>query len=361
MPPARVVRTTVVERSDEVGAVGGTPSRYRHLIEHIQDAVAEFELRGNDPVVRRVNGAFVETFGYDRDAVRGESLNDLIVPAWRAGEARELDVRTAAGEVNYRRVKRETAGGLREFLYRGVPFADETARVDGFAVYTDLTEITRHERRLQVMNRVLRHNLRNDVNVVLGNATSLLDGLDDPAARTEALRSVVEAGRRLTTLADEASAIDRALNAPADDAAVDLVPVVHEVVAEARREFPRATLRTALPDALAVRATDHLAVAVESLVDNAVRHNPADSPRVWVRADAAETDGWADLRIEDDGPQIPADERRVVAGDAEITQVHHGSGLGLWVVKWVTESFGGEVSFEESDAGGNSVRLRLPR
>jgi PAS domain S-box-containing protein len=350
-----VARTTVVERT------GSGTSRYRHLVEHIGDAVVEFELRDGEPVVASVNGAFVETFGHDAAAARGESLNDLIVPEWLAAEARELDARTAAGEVNYRRVKRTTTSGLREFLYRGVPFVDESTRVDGFAVYTDLTAITRHERRLQVMNRVLRHNLRNEVNVVLGHAASLRDGVADPAARDEALRSVAEAGRRLAALADEASAIDRVLDAPVDDAAVDLVPVVREAVADVRRRFPSATVRTDLPDTLAVRATDHLAVAVDSLVDNAARHNPAETPRVWVRASAAATDGWADLRIEDDGPRIPADERRVVTGDAEITQVHHGSGLGLWVVKWVTESFGGEVAFEERAGGGNSVRLRLPR
>jgi len=54
-------------------------------------------------------------------------------------------------------------------------------------------------------------------------------------------------------------------------------------------------------------------------------------------------------------------EREVVAGDAEITPTRHGSGLGLWLVKWTVENIGGEVAFETSDLGGNAVRLRLPR
>lgn len=342
------------------GDVEGVEPRYRYLVEHIQDAVVEFEFQDGEPLVRSANPAFVDTFGYERD-LHGASLNDLIVPAWCVKEARSLDQRTAAGEVNYRRVKRETTSGLREFLYRGVPLSSAATRADGIAVYTDLTDIVRHERRLAVMNRVLRHDLRNAVNVIAGHAASLRDGVDDPDAHAEAVESVTAAAQRLETLADEASAIERALTTSVEDPTVDCVPVLRDIVADARRQFSDASFRTDLPDTLSVRATDHVGVAVESLVDNAVRHNPTSSPVVRLRATAADLDGWANVFVEDNGPPIPVDERQVVLGDAEITPVQHGSGLGLWVVKWVTESFGGEVSFEESSLGGNAVRLRLPR
>jgi nitrogen fixation/metabolism regulation signal transduction histidine kinase len=51
----------------------------------------------------------------------------------------------------------------------------------------------------------------------------------------------------------------------------------------------------------------------------------------------------------------------VITGEAEITQTHHGRGLGLWLVKWTVERSGGQLSFGESDIGGNCVRLRLRR
>ena len=51
----------------------------------------------------------------------------------------------------------------------------------------------------------------------------------------------------------------------------------------------------------------------------------------------------------------------MIAGDTEPTRVHHGSGLGLWLVKCVAEGYGGELSFKESEYGGNLVQIRLPR
>jgi PAS domain S-box-containing protein len=333
-----------------------------HLIEHIQDAVVEFELVDGDPIVRDVNRSFVGVFGYDRAEIIDARLNEFIVPEWLSGEARTLDERTASGEVNYRRVQRETTDGLREFLYRGVPYDGASDRTDGFAVYTDLTEVTRTERRLQVLNRVLRHNLRNTVNSITGNTALLLERLEggtDGAALTAAIES---SARDLEKLVEEATAIQRTLNADVpEDHTLDCVPLIRDAVCEFREAHPDATIGTDLPDRTVVRATARLQVAVEALIENAIVHNPAHAPAVSVRVESVGSDGWVDVVVADDGPEIPAAEREVITGDAEITPTRHGSGLGLWLVKWTVEGFGGEVAFGASDLGGNAVRLRLPR
>jgi len=349
----------VDEHTEPAG--GDAANRYAHLIEHIQDAVVEFELVGGEPVVRRVNEAFVDSFGYERDAVLDDPLNEWIVPEWLSEEARALDQRTTAGEINYQRVRRETAGGLREFLYRGIPYAGRDAATDGFAVYTDLTDLTRTERRLEVMNRVLQHNLRNKANIVLAYTTELLAAFDEQhARRTEAAARIEGAARDLETLTEEAADINSVLDSTADGRTTDCVPLIRDVVDEHRRNWPAATVETDLPESLVVRASRRLRFAVDALVENALEHNPSAEPRVRVRAARADSDGWTTIHVDDDGPPIPADERDVVTGDGDITATRHGSGLGLWLAKWTTELFGGELTFAASDLGGNSVRLRLP-
>jgi PAS domain S-box-containing protein len=341
---------------------GTTP--YDHLIEYVQDSVVEFELVDGEPVVRDVNAAFVETFGYGCDDIVGEPLNDWIVPEWLAGEADTLDSRTAAGEINRRRVKRETATGLREFLYRGIPYHEDdgTAGLDGFAVYTDITDLTRTEHRLQVLNRVLRHNLRNESNVILGHTARLLDQFDGaPAAAVGAAATIEKAAASLETLIHEADEIDSLLSAPEEDpGGIDCVPVVYDAVTDHRQAAPAADIDADLPDRMVVRGDDHLGEAVRGLIDNAIEHNPADEPFVAVSVTALEP-GWAAVRVADDGPLIADNERAVVTGEAEPTRTRHGSGLGLWLVKWVAERYGGELSFAESEYGGNVVQIRLPR
>ncbi|WP_435073668.1 ATP-binding protein [Halorubrum sp. HHNYT27] len=343
--------------------------RYRHLIEHVQDAVVEFELVDQEPIVVSVNRSFVDVFGYDADAIRGQPLNEWVVPDWKIAEARGLDANTSSGEINYQEVTRETANGLREFLYRGIPYEDGVGS-GGFAVYTDLTEIARNERRLKVLNRILRHNLRNNANIVAGHTTRLLAEFDEPDAATiESAATVERAARELERLAEEAGHIRRILQRTTDETVdIDVGTVVRTVVDEHRRRSPNAVIDVTVDDGETVLADDRLRYAIDGLVDNAIEHNPSEAPRVHVRLDdptdepdatAAE---WAVLHVEDDGPRIPLNERDVIQDDEAISPTYHGSGLGLWLTELTVEAFGGELSFGVSDdLGGNDVSIRLRR
>ena len=337
----------------------GETGRFQYLIEHIQDAVVEFELVDNEPIVRGVNRSFVDVFGYDREEILGESLNAFVVPTWLKPEADSLDDRTAAGKVNYRHVRRETADGLREFLYRGIPY--ESERTSGFAVYTDLTDTRRKTRQLEVIERVLRHNIRNELNVVVGAVDRLEDELEDGTgeAMVDAIR---EAAVNLEGLTGEATTIQRVQDEPVpEDVSVDCARLVRSVADRFRRTHPEAEIEVAVPETLRVAATDRLESTIASLVENAIEHNPTERPRVWLDARSSPERGWVEIGVADDGPEIPEMERQVVTGEAEITQTYHGSGLGLWLVRWTVEKFGGDLSFSSSDAGGNRVQLRLRR
>lgn len=348
------------ERSGLEGTDDDSDSRYHHLIAHIQDAVVEFEVVDGEAIVRTVNNAFVEIFGYEPDQIRGDSLNEWIVPDWRVDEARRLDERIASGDVNYQRVSRETSTGLREFLYRGIPYGD-SARTDGIAIYTDLTEISRKQRRLKVMNRVLRHNIRNNANIITGHMTRLRTEIDTDATAAASVAATIEsAAHELERLSEEAANIQRVLQGPpSDDSRIDCVSVVQSVAREHRKRSSRAEITSELPESLEVKADSRLRFAIDSLVDNAVRHNPSRSPRVRIRVEEDDRTDWVTIHIDDDGPQIPLDERNVITGTREITATQHGSGLGLWLAKWTVELFGGDLSFATSEFGGNDVSIRL--
>ena len=101
-------------------------------------------------------------------------------------------------------------------------------------------------------------------------------------------------------------------------------------------------------------------------MENAVTHNTG-SPTVRVttrtetpiHATTRATGQNVVITVEDDGPGIPEYEQAVIFDDADITQLKHGSGLGLWVVRWIVESADGTVSYARSD-GWTTITLRLP-
>lgn len=105
---------------------------------------------------------------------------------------------------------------------------------------------------------------------------------------------------------------------------------------------------------------DELTSVVRNLMDNAARH--AESQ---VQVTLQQTGPWVVLRVADDGPGIPVEERstvferfaRLQAGRARDAG---GAGLGLALTKRIVEQHGGRISVEDSPLGGASFVVALP-
>lgn len=63
--------------------------------------------------------------------------------------------------------------------------------------------------------------------------------------------------------------------------------------------------------------------------------------------------------VADDGPEINPAEYEVLAQGVE-TPLEHGSGVGLWIVKWGIDEVGGSVSFAEREPRGTVVTISVP-
>jgi two-component system, NtrC family, sensor histidine kinase HydH len=93
-----------------------------------------------------------------------------------------------------------------------------------------------------------------------------------------------------------------------------------------------------------------------NLLENAVY---AASPQGEVTVRGRHADGAVELDIEDTGPGVdPATRRRLF--EPLITTKERGIGLGLALVKRITERHGGEVSYSDRPGGGARFTVKLP-
>ena len=326
---------------------------FRHLFERLEDPVVKFELVGGEPIIRDANDAFIRVFGSESSTVVDEPLNELIVPAEKRQEAQQFDERTEAGESNAAVVERMTETGERKFIYRGVPYDD----AHGFAIYSDITDELQRERHLDVLHRVLRHNLRNDLTVILGMATEIIDATDKPAVR-EAATKIRSTANQLSQLSEEAKTIQGVLGEAIAVRPVSIGPLVDDVTCDCVQRFDDATIITEIDDALMVSADDQLQIVLRSLIDNAIRHNDSTDPKATVLATRISA-STVEIVVSDNGPGIPAVEQQIITDDKEITPLTHGSGLGLWLVKWIVDGYGGRIEIDTPSGGGTDVRLYL--
>jgi len=221
----------------------------------------------------------------------------------------------------------------------------------------------RRERRQQaaVLHRVLRHNLRNDLSIVIGLADMLAGDLSGTDAERAA--SIAASARGLVDTADTAQEIRRLLDRETVRKPVEVVSVIESRLAKLRTATgPDVALdvTTTLPDEQYVAADPLLADALDHLFENALEHH--DGPVVSLDVTVAESPsraGWVDVVVGDDGPGIPEEERAVLTAGEE-TALRHGSGLGLWVVYWIVTRYGGELRFADNEPQGSVVTVSLP-
>ncbi|TKX75490.1 PAS domain S-box protein [Halorubrum sp. GN11_10-6_MGM] len=246
-------------------------------------------------------------------------------------------------------------GSLVDIRYWAAPLRDRDGAFDGATyVATDVGERKRREQRLTVLNRVLRHNIRNDVNVVFGHLEALAAERPDDDPHVEAME------RRLAgivDLSDAARRVERLQDSEgeASRTTFDLSALVSGRVEEFEATYAEAEFTVEAPGGVEAVAHDLLPYALDNLLENAVEHS-GPSPRV--RAAVREAGDRALFAVADDGPGLPAHEREVLTRSNE-TQLTHSTGMGIWLVRWIVRASGGELGVAESDIGGTEITVTL--
>lgn len=210
--------------------------------------------------------------------------------------------------------------------------------------------------RLTVLQRVLRHNLRNEVTMIRGAAEDVRRMVDDEAIEGK-LDVVVRHSDRVTRLSEQSGRLTRVWQT--DGVVVhDAGGVVDDARDWFRRNHPDVPLAADSPDGCRFVAHPDIGLAVREALDNAATHNDEVEVSLSVRDDEGAA-GVTTIEVEDTGSGIPLSELRPLRSGAE-RPMAHTSGLGLWLVYWLVELSGGELDVGREGGAGTTVELRLP-
>ena len=327
--------------------------RYRALIEKSPNVIA---VSGTDGYFRYVSPSVERLLGRGSESLEGRPILDLIHPDDRDESQRRFEAAFETGEPQtFEHRIAHAKGDWRTFETVVEPLFEDAAN-EVVITATDVTEGRRHEQRLQVLNRVLRHDLKNDANVIGGYADLLRDHVDEDGH--EHLDVIDRKVETLTHLSDQAREIDVALHEDDQRVRTDLAVLVSRLCDSLETSFPEASVTLSTPDSAPISADEMLESAIRNVLENAVVHNEGDGAEIRVDVVDGDESGYR-VDIADDGPGIPPIERTVFSEGRE-TSLEHASGLGLWLVHWIVTGSGGELNITNREPTGTIVSMWFP-
>ena len=336
----RVERTRLLRRYEEIVTAAGDPiytldERLNFTL--LNDATEAFADRREAEIL----GTHVSSvFGTDHAEVLSAAALDL--------------VESGADETTVGTVVEDADGRTRRFQTTvAVLPAEECEGV--VCVSRDITEDRERESRLSVLDRVLRHNLRNKLLVMLAQAEQI-QWHSEEAAVDDAAATIERAGEELLELAETARKFDATVD-PAGDGRtgpVDIADRTTHTVAETRLESGDTTFAVDVPGELWATAHSSFELAMTELLERAAR--AGDRVEVTV---GTTTDGdRAVVRVSHDGEGLSEVELAALNEGAE-SELQHTQGLGLWFVRWMAVNSGGTFDIADADPG-TVVELTLP-
>ena len=206
-------------------------------------------------------------------------------------------------------------------------------------------------RELEIYTSLLRHDLGNDVQMILGGIELAMLSNGEPRQGAH-LESTLAAAQRMRSLLHIFSLTEAELDA-------DIVTVLEMIGKRAEMAFKGMQVSINVSDVVKQRPPTYgrlVALAFENLLRNASQHG-GDNPNVEIKI--SQTDDTVEIHFDDDGPGIDSEIRENLFEKGTSTRPE-GKGLGLYLAKTIFESENGTIELVTKDAPGCCFLIRLP-
>jgi len=325
------------------------------------------DMTSEDEPLSYVNEGFSRMTGYDAESTVGTNCRFL------QGEQTDTDhVAAMRAAIDDNEPVQKT---IRNYRKDGTMFWNEITLAplrDGDGEVTnylgfqqDVTERKEYEHRLEeqrdsldILNQIVRHDIRNDLQVIAGRLDLLADHVGDDGQRY--LETVDESIRHAVSLTETARELSESmLDGDHELTNVSLRQPLEGELDEAQATFEEAVINVdgTIPDVV-VEGNEMLDSVFRNILMNAVEHNDTAEPTVTVSTSVGSDS--VTVAVADNGPGVPADLKDQIFGRGEKGLESDGTGIGMYLAETLVEQYGGDVWVEDNEPRGSVFNVKLP-
>lgn len=311
--------------------------------------------------IEYVNPAFERLTGYSAEDVMGQ--NPSVLKSGEQDEAFYDDLweTITAGDMWQKTLWNQTKRGeYYQATETIVPVTNDRDEITNFvAIQTEITYDEIRDQVLQVLDRVLRHNIKHAVMTISGFATELEEELG-AHENGSALEQIQSAATELESISDRTQPIFKLFRGTYGSDPWSVESLMDTVTAE-QEAFPEAniTVDCQAPTDELVTSGKVVSIALTEALENAVIHNDQETPAVEVTVRAGPNPPRLHVTVADDGPGVPEEEWEIIQSGVE-EPLSHATGIGLWLIYWTITAVGGKVTLGRNEPCGTVVEIEIP-
>ncbi len=251
--------------------------------------------------------------------------------------------------------EKEINGQTKYFQVTESPFSARQEQVGRVIVFDDITERRGAEKREEFLHSLLRHDLRNQLQISLGYG-ELLKEEDLSEEQEKILGKDWKAKQKALDLIKKVSKLRKANEEKPEKK--ELNPILQSSVDKYRPEASQRDMKIKVEETNAtVEGGSFLDELISNIVINSIIHSKGSKIRVQV------DEGKEDVvvSVEDDGKGISDEEKDLIFEKRYKNEETGGTGMGLYLVKQIAKSYGGSIEVKDSDLGGARFDIILEK
>jgi PAS domain S-box-containing protein len=307
-----------------------------------------------------INPRFTDVLGYTIEEVKGKRLIDIVVPKNLIEEGKMLDEKAAEGYVYHDTLRMKKDGSLIPVALSAAPISIQGRLVGYIGVYKDISELKSAEKKLAMMNEKLRviggltrHDVRNKLSTVTGNAFLIKKKYEDHADIIDALKETEQACKEIVRIFDFARTYE--MLGVEELTYIDLEKTIDNAVSLFSNSINVKVVNDC--HGLTVLADSLLGQLFYNLIDNSLKYGQKITT-IRVRYEKADQDKLK-VFYEDDGVGIPVANKPLIFREGFSTG--GSTGYGLCLIKKMMEVYGWTI--QETGEPGKCVQfvIEMPR
>ncbi len=207
-------------------------------------------------------------------------------------------------------------------------------------------EIKNLNESLKMINSILRHDLNNNLSVIMGSISAYEDSKEH-----RFLEMTLKATQKSFELIQKMEELERAFIQKKDLTKVDSKDLFNKVISSYL--FFNVTFE--IEGRCSFYVDDAFISVIDNIISNAIKHSQADKIKITINSDH----GYCTIQIADNGSGILDEHKNHIFERGFKHGNTAGTGLGLYIVKKSIERYGGEITLKDNNPKGTIFDIRL--